>query len=75
MASPKEGKQLTASALRAVLTTIESRSLHAMDRHTAALLTVAAQVAMASAASREQELSPVLAKAIVSATFAEFLKP
>jgi hypothetical protein len=75
MASSKEEKQLTAPALRAVLTSIESRVLRAIERQTAALLTVAAQVAIASASSRGQDLTPVLAKAIVSASFAEFLKP
>ena len=75
MASSKEVKQLTAPALRAVLTTIESRVLHAIERQTAAILTVAAQIAMASASSRGQDLTPVLAKAIVTASFKEFLKP
>jgi len=75
MPSSKEEKQLTAPALRAVLTSIESRVLHAIERQTAALLTVAAQIAMASAASRGHELTPVLAKGLVTASFAEFLKP
>ena len=75
MASSKEEKQLTAPALRAVLTSIESRVLYAIERQTATLLTVAAQVAMASASSRGQGLTPVLAKGLVTASFAEFLKP
>ena len=75
MAGAKVEKQLTAPALRAVLTSIESRILYAIERQTAALLTIAAQVAMASAASRGQELTPGLAKALVSASYAEFLKP
>ena len=75
MASSKEAKQLTAAALRSVFSTIETRVRYALDRQTAALLTVAAHIAMASASSRDQDLTPVLAKAMVSATFAEFLKP
>jgi hypothetical protein len=74
MASPKETKPLTAPALRAVLTSIETRILHALERQNAALLTVAAHIAMSSASSRDQDLTPGLAKAIVTATFKEFLK-
>ena len=75
MASQKETQPLTALALRSVLTTIETRILHALERQIAALLTVAAHIAMSSASSREQDPTPVLAKAIVTATFKEFLKP
>jgi hypothetical protein len=75
MASPKETKPLTAPALRVVLTTIETRLPHAFERQNAALLTVAAHIAMSSASSREQDLTSGLAKAIVTATFKEFLKP
>jgi hypothetical protein len=75
MVSPTETKPLTAAALRAVLTSIETRILHALERQNAALLTVAAHIAMSRASSPDQDLTPELAKAIVTATFKEFLKP
>jgi len=71
----RKTKPLTAPALRAVLTTIETRILYALERQNAALLTIAAHIAMSSASSREQDLTPVLTKAIVTATFEKLLKP
>ena len=71
-----ETNALNATALKSILMDTEGRIVAALQRQTAALLTVAEAITLAAAASRgESVLTPVLAKAMISGIFNEFLKP
>jgi hypothetical protein len=70
-----ETQPLNATALKSILTGTESRIVGALERQTAALLTVAEAITLAVAATRGENLTPVLAKAMISGIFKEFLNP
>jgi hypothetical protein len=70
-----EMNPLNATALKSILMDSESRIVGALQRQTAALLTVAEAISLASAKEQGENLTPVLAKAMISGIFNEFLKP
>jgi hypothetical protein len=75
MANAVSDNPLNANAFGSILRSSEANIVGALQRQTAALLTVAEAITLAAAASRgEAVLTPALAKAMISGIFNEFLK-
>jgi hypothetical protein len=70
-----ETNPLNATALKSILMGTESKIAGALERQTAALLTVAEAITLASATSRGEVLTPALARVTIVSIFKEFLKP
>jgi ABC-type uncharacterized transport system ATPase component len=70
-----EANPLNATALKSILRETDTKIAAALERQTAALLTVAEAITLAAAKGERENLTLDLAKRMISTIFTEFLKP